>query len=45
MSLLSQFVAHISDFEVSFKPLLTTESILAGILAFVLIATLSKKKR
>jgi xanthine permease len=43
MSLLPQFVAHIPDFGISLKLLLTTGLIPAGILAFVLNATLNKK--
>ena len=43
MSLLPQFVAHIPDFGISLKLLLTTGLIPAGILAFILNATLSKK--
>ena len=43
MSLLHQFVAHIPDFGISLKLLLTTGLIPAGMLAFVLNATLSKK--
>ena len=43
MSLLPQFVSHIPDFGISLKLLLTTGLIPAGILAFVLNATLSKK--
>ena len=43
MSLLPQFVAHIPDFGISLKLLLTTGLIPAGMLAFVLNATLSKK--
>ncbi len=45
MSLLPQFVAHIPDFGISLKLLLTTGLIPAGILAFVLNATLSNKKK
>ena len=43
MSLLPQFVAHIPDFGISLKLLLTTGLIPAGMLAFTLNATLSKK--
>jgi len=43
MSLLPQFVAHIPDFGISLKLLLTTGLIPAGVLAFILNATLSKK--
>ena len=43
MSMLPQFVSHIPDFGISFKLLLTTGLIPAGLLAFVLNATLSKK--
>ena len=43
MSLLPQFVANIPDFGISLKLLLTTGLIPAGMLAFVLNATLSKK--
>ena len=43
MSLLPQFVAHIPDFGISLKLLLTTGLIPAGILAFVLNAILNKK--
>ena len=43
MSLLPQFVSHIPDFGISLKLLLTTGLIPAGILAFILNATLSKK--
>ncbi len=43
MSLLPQFVAHIPDFGISLKLLLTTGLIPAGMLAFILNATLSKK--
>jgi len=43
MSLLPEFVSHIPDFGISLKLLLTTGLIPAGILAFVLNATLSKK--
>jgi len=43
MSLLPQFVAHIPDFGISLKLLLTTGLTPAGILAFVLNATLNKK--
>ena len=43
MSLLPQFVAHIPDFGISLKLLLTTGLITAGILAFILNATLNKK--
>jgi len=43
MSLLPQFVAHIPDFGISLKLLLTTGLIPAGMLALVLNATLSKK--
>ena len=43
MSLLTQFVAHIPDFGISLKLLLTTGLIPAGMLAFILNATLSKK--
>ncbi|NQW08100.1 MAG: purine permease [Candidatus Pelagibacter sp.] len=43
MSLLPQFVAHIPDFGISLKLLLTTGLIPAGILAFILNATLNKK--
>jgi xanthine permease len=45
LSLLPQFVSHIPDFGISFKLLLTTGLIPAGILAFVLNATLSKSKK
>ena len=45
MSLLPQFVSHIPDFGISLKLLLTTGLIPAGILAFVLNATLSKKRK
>ena len=45
MSLLPQFVAHIPDFGISFKLLLTTGLIPAGMLAFILNAVLSKKKK
>ena len=43
MSLLPQFVAHIPDFGISLKLLLTTGLIPAGMLAFILNATMSKK--
>ena len=43
MSLLPQFVAHIPDFGISLKLLLTTGLIPAGVLAFILNATMSKK--
>jgi len=43
MSLLPQFVAHIPDFGIKLKLLLTTGLIPAGILAFTLNATLPKK--
>ena len=43
MSLLPQFVAHIPDFGISLKLLLTTGLIPAGILAFILNAALPKK--
>ena len=43
MSLLPQFVSHIPDFGISLKLLLTTGLIPAGMLAFILNATLSKK--
>ena len=43
MSLLPQFVAHIPDFGIQFKFLLTTGLIPAGLLAFVLNATIPKK--
>jgi len=43
MSLLPQFVAHIPDFGISLKLLLTTGLIPAGMLAFILNATLPKK--
>ena len=43
MSLLPQFVAHIPDFGISLKLLLTTGLIPAGLLAFTLNATLPKK--
>ena len=43
MSLLPQFVAHIPDFGIQFKLLLTTGLIPAGILAFVLNATFPKR--
>ena len=43
MSLLPQFVAHIPDFGISLRLLLTTGLIPAGILAFVLNATLPKR--
>jgi NCS2 family nucleobase:cation symporter-2 len=43
MSLLPQFVAHIPDFGISLKLLLTTGLIPAGMLAFILNATFSKK--
>ena len=43
MSLLPQFVAHIPDFGISLKLLLTTGLIPAGMLAFILKAKLSKK--
>ena len=43
LSMLPQFVSHISDFGISFKLLLTTGLIPAGLLAFVLNAPLSKK--
>ena len=43
MSLLPQFVTHIPDFGIQFKLLLTTGLIPAGLLAFILNATLSKK--
>ena len=43
MSLLPQFVAHIPDFGIQFKLLLTTGLIPAGLLAFVLNATFPKK--
>jgi len=43
MSLLPQFVAHIPDFGIQFKLLLTTGLIPAGILAFILNATFPKK--
>ena len=43
MSLLPQFVAHIPDFGISLKLLLTTGLIPAGMLAFILNATLSNK--
>ena len=44
MSLLPQFVAHIPDFGIQFKLLLTTGLIPAGLLAFILNATFPKKK-
>ena len=43
MSLLPQFVTHIPDFGIQFKLLLTTGLIPAGLLAFILNATLPKK--
>ena len=43
LSLLPQFVAHIPDFGIQFKLLLTTGLIPAGLLAFVLNATFPKK--
>jgi len=43
MSLLPQFVAHIPDFGIQLKLLLTTGLIPAGLLAFILNATLPKK--
>ena len=43
MSLLPQFVAHIPDFGIQFKLLLTTGLIPAGLLAFTLNATFPKK--
>ena len=43
MSLLTQFVAHIPDFGIQFKLLLTTGLIPAGLLAFTLNATFPKK--
>jgi NCS2 family nucleobase:cation symporter-2 len=43
MSLLPQFVAHIPDFGISLKLLLTTGLIPAGLLAFILNAALPKK--
>ena len=43
MSLLPQFVAHIPDFGIKLKLLLTTGLIPAGFLAFILNATLPKK--
>ena len=43
MSLLPQFVAHIPDFGIKLKLLLTTGLIPAGILAFILNATFPKK--
>jgi len=43
LSLLPQFVAHIPDFGIQFKLLLTTGLIPAGLLAFILNATLPKK--
>jgi NCS2 family nucleobase:cation symporter-2 len=43
MSLLPQFVSHIPDFGISLKLLLTTGLIPAGMLAFILNATLSEK--
>ncbi|MAH02918.1 MAG: uracil permease [Candidatus Pelagibacter sp.] len=43
MSLLPQFVAHIPDFGIKLKLLLTTGLIPAGLLAFILNATLPKK--
>ena len=43
MSLLPQFVAHIPDFGIKLKLLLTTGLIPAGLLAFTLNATLPKK--
>jgi len=43
MSLLPQFTAHIPDFGISLKLLLTTGLIPAGLLAFVLNATFPKK--
>jgi len=43
MSLLPQFVAHIPDFGISLKLLLTTGLIPAGLLAFILNATFPKK--
>jgi hypothetical protein len=44
MSLLPQFVAHIPDFGISLKLLLTTGLIPAGLLAFIINAALPKKK-
>jgi len=43
MSLLPQFVAHIQDFGIKLKLLLTTGLIPAGLIAFTLNATLPKK--
>jgi NCS2 family nucleobase:cation symporter-2 len=43
MSLLPQFVAHIPDFGIKLKLLLTTGLIPAGLLAFILNAALPKK--
>ena len=43
MSLLPQFVAHIPDFGIKLKLLLTTGLIPAGLLAFILNATFPKK--
>ena len=43
LSLLPQFVAHIPDFGIQLKLLLTTGLIPAGLLAFILNATLPKK--
>ena len=43
MSLLPQFVIHIPDFGISLKLLLTTGLIPAGMLAFILNATMPKK--
>jgi len=43
LSLLPQVVAHIPDFGIKFKLLLTTGLIPAGFLAFILNATLPKK--
>jgi hypothetical protein len=43
LSLLPQVVAHIPDFGIKFKLLLTTGLIPAGLLAFILNETLPKK--
>jgi len=43
LSLLPQFVAHIPDFGIKLKLLLTTGLIPAGLIAFTLNATLPKK--
>jgi NCS2 family nucleobase:cation symporter-2 len=45
MSLLPQFVAHIPDFGIKLKLLLTTGLIPAGLLAFILNAALPKSNK